>query len=353
MNKILIALDMGGCPNRCRHCWLGHSQNGNMDIDDISYVAKEFRKITNNLEVISWYREPDFLDNYKELYKLENELSDIKTVSHFELLSYWRAVRDKEYVPWLKELGVEYCQITLWGSREKTDYYIGRIGAYDEIIKTINILLDNKIIPRIQIFVNKDNINELKSIEEKIVSLNIMERCKEIGKDFSLFIHQGSCDGENMKNYDIWITPEDIHKIPKMILEYTLLHFKKDNIMDIFGYTEQVLFEKLIYDKNTINYVSENPTFYIDKNFNVYPNITNTSTYWVLGNLKNDGVINIVEKYKNNKSIAQNISVSKPICDLVKLVGNNKSQRLFGESDYKIFLLNKYCESIKKNKTYT
>ena len=129
--------------------------------------------------------------------------------------------------------------------------------------------------------------------------------------------------------------------------------FKKNDIMDVFGYTEQALFEKLIHDKNTINYVSENPVFYVDKNFNVYPNITNTSAYWLLGNLKEDGVQNIMNKYKNNKSIAQNVSITKPICDIVKLVGNNKSQRLFVENDYKIFILNKYCESIKESKTCT
>ena len=25
--QIAVALDMAGCPNRCRHCWLGHTPN--------------------------------------------------------------------------------------------------------------------------------------------------------------------------------------------------------------------------------------------------------------------------------------------------------------------------------------
>ena len=351
MDKIIVALDMGGCPNKCKHCWLGHSPNGHLQKNDLYYVAEEFKKITNNLEIFSWYREPDFLNDYKELFEIENELSSERIVPHFELLSYWRAVRDKKYVPWLKELGVNACQLTLWGGREKTDYYSGRIGAFDEIIETINILLDNKIVPRIQIIVNKDNINDLKTIEEIIISMNIENRCKEMCEKFSVFIHQGSCDGENMKNYSVWVTPDDIYSIPEMIVSHTLEHSKKDRIMDVFGITEQKLFEKLVDNNNTIDYVSENPVFYVDKEFNVYPNITNTSSYWLLGNLKKDGVENIITNYKGNKSIAQNISITEPICELTKKIGNNKSQRLFGENDYKIYLINKYCERIEKSKT--
>jgi MoaA/NifB/PqqE/SkfB family radical SAM enzyme len=344
MEKIVVALDMAGCPNRCKHCWLGHSPNGHLNKDDLYYIASEFKKITNNLEVASWYKEPDFLDNYKELYEIENELSDNKEIPHFELLSYWRAVRDNKYIPWLKELGVNACQLTLWGGKKSTDFYIGRKGAYDEILQTINLLLDNKIVPRIQIFINKNNLKELKNIENIIVSLNIKNRCKEIGKVFSVFVHQGSCDGENRKNYDIWITPEDINEIPDMICCNTLKHFKKDKIIDVFGYTESILFEKLAEAKNTLNYVSNNPIFFVDKDFNVYPNISNISYYWALGNLKQDGIKKIIDNYVNNKSVAQNISTTIPISELVRLIGNYKSQKLFGENDYKIYLLNEYCE---------
>jgi hypothetical protein len=69
--------------------------------------------------------------------------------------------------------------------------------------------------------------------------------------------------------------------------------------------------------------------------------------------LKKDGVEKVVENYINNKSIAQNISISKSISELVKKSGNNKSQRLFGENDYKIYLLNEYCENIGKGKNRT
>jgi hypothetical protein len=48
-----------------------------------------------------------------------------------------------------------------------------------------------------------------------------------------------------------------------------------------------------------------------------------------------------------NKSPAQNLSINTAICDLVKKVGNYDSKVLFTENDYKIFILNKYCEIVK------
>jgi MoaA/NifB/PqqE/SkfB family radical SAM enzyme len=188
MDKIIVALDMAGCPNRCKHCWIGISPNGKMNTNDLYFVAKEFKKITKKLIIDSWYREPDFLDNYEELYNIVNELSD-EPVKHFELMSYWRAVRDNKYVPWLKRIGVDICQLTLWGGKEKTDYYTGRNGAFKEILEKISILLDNDVAPRLQIFINKDNINELYIIEELVKGMKLEGRCNNIGKKFHcLFI---------------------------------------------------------------------------------------------------------------------------------------------------------------------
>jgi hypothetical protein len=65
--KIITCLDLAGCPNRCKHCWLGAATNGNMTADDMIYIFEAFRPYTKDLEISSWYREPDFRDDYKEL----------------------------------------------------------------------------------------------------------------------------------------------------------------------------------------------------------------------------------------------------------------------------------------------
>lgn len=146
--NITIALDMSGCPNRCKHCWIGHFKNGNMSIEDLKYVANSFKDYTNSLEVYSWFREPDFNADYKNLWEIDNELSKNTKPKRFELLSFWRINRDEEYVKWAYNIGVRRCQLTFFGLEEKTDYYVGRKGAFNELINATRILLENKIAPR-------------------------------------------------------------------------------------------------------------------------------------------------------------------------------------------------------------
>ncbi|HBI71934.1 MAG TPA: hypothetical protein DDY59_01945 [Lachnospiraceae bacterium] len=62
-------------------------------------------------------------------------------------------------------------------------------------------------------------------------------------------MHQGSCDGENAKLYDIRVTPDDLGKTPQKLVQYSLLHWQK-NSMGLVGLpggmsNQQELVEKL------------------------------------------------------------------------------------------------------------
>ncbi len=342
-NKITACLDMAGCPNRCKHCWLGVTPNVSLKKSDLEFVASIFRSYANNLEVTSWYREPDFRNDYKEFWKLEHWLST-EHMKHFELLSYWRIVRDSEYVKWIYSLGVRVCQLTIFGMEKMTDHYVGRKGAFEEILKSINILLENNIAPRLQIFINKDNVMELPLIEKLIAELDLDKRCKTIGQEFELFIHQGSCDGENEKLYNIRIMPEDVIKISPKLVEYTLKYFGKRDLFDVLGKTEEELFSELINDNSTMSFVSSSPIFYIDNTFNVYPNITHPASWWCLGNLKTDSVNAILDNYINSKTKAQSIINAMPIGQMIKKCGNSRSKRLFIKGDYITYIQNQFCE---------
>lgn len=141
---------------------------------------------TNRLTIYDWYREPDYHDNYKELWDLCHRLSDT-CEEHFELISFWRIVRDKEYVKWLSSIGLKKAQLTLFGGEEKTDFYTGRKGAYREILQAIDILLENKISPRLQFFVNKDTVEELPLVEELIRRLDLENRAGLLAGNFRFF----------------------------------------------------------------------------------------------------------------------------------------------------------------------
>ena len=52
IEKITACLDMHGCPNRCKHCWLGITPNGKLSIDDLKLLCWQGwcfqRNIANN-----------------------------------------------------------------------------------------------------------------------------------------------------------------------------------------------------------------------------------------------------------------------------------------------------------------
>lgn len=340
--QITACLDMYGCPNRCRHCWIGHSPNGKLSVEDLKFVAEQFRPFADQLTVYDWYREPDYKDNYRELWRLCNDLSDGER-EHYELISVWRIVRDSEYVKWLSTVGVNVAQLTLFGGPEKTDFYTGRKNAYRDILEAIESLLNHKIVPRIQFFVNKDTIDELPFVENLIDELRLEERCREFGGEFVFFLHQGSCDGENEKLYDLRVTTDDLQRIPMKLAEYTVKHFKVNELQDVFGTAEQVLYEELIGDCSTKRYVSESPVFFIDQSLNVYPNISSPDRIWFLGNLKTDGARAVLDNYAECRSVAQHARMTVPLCEMVKTQGDRESRRLFGKGDYVEFVLNKYC----------
>ena len=111
LSYIGIMADMAGCPNRCRHCWLGEQPNGHMDIEDFKEIAALFKgwrddngNGINELGFFSWWREPDYRDDYRELWNLEQELSSPGRARRFELLSTWRLARDTGYAPWAAAL---------------------------------------------------------------------------------------------------------------------------------------------------------------------------------------------------------------------------------------------------------
>lgn len=345
LDKITVCLDMHGCPNRCRHCWLGNTPNGHMNVDDLCDVAARFRPHTSCLTVYDWYREPDYSDEYRERWELCGRLSDTRE-EHFELISVWRAVRDDSYIDWLKRLGMKRAQLTLFGGQETTDYFTGRRGAYDEILRTIELLIESRISPRIQVFINKDNISELGHIEKLIQDLELAERCKTFGGEFSCFVHQGSCDGENERNYARWVTPEELELIPPLLREYTLRHFGKSSLREVFGDVEQSLYERLSVDDTTESLVSCEPVFYVDRKFDVYPNLSTPSPQWRLGNLKRDGAEKILDCYLNSRSLAQHIRLNTPTRELVVSQGDPTSRRLFWQGDYIELILNRYCRAL-------
>ena len=335
-DKLIVCVDMAGCPNRCRHCWLGHAPNRTMPLDELERIATQFRSYADIMEVEGWYREPDYRDDYKELWALEERLSDDK-FPHFELMSYWRAARDESYIPWLKERGIIATQMTFFGGREMTDKYVQRKGAYNEMVSLIPRLMEHGIVPRFQVFVNKENIGEMEHIVQLAEDTGLAQH-----PDFRAFVHAGGCDGANEALYDIRITPEDLEMIPHKLKDWTLQHIGK-TVEEFAGQTEQALYHEMLNEDAPLGYeVPSQPVLYIDHACNVYPNLTAPQKIWCYGNLLTDGVEAILQRVKQGDTPAMRVMRTAPACKLVRACGDESSLRLFDRSDYETYLINRY-----------
>lgn len=94
---------MYGCPNRCKHCWLSHMPNRKMNDQDDETIINYFKPCFKEIEYYSWLRKPDYYNYYKKRWIRDNEISIGKKTERFALASFYRLVRDPEYVLFLKK----------------------------------------------------------------------------------------------------------------------------------------------------------------------------------------------------------------------------------------------------------
>ena len=336
MNKksITIAVDMYGCPNRCRHCWLSHMPNATMEDGADKWIVDSFRQYFEKIEFYSWLREPDFCKDYRDRWEKDKQLSVNAQPQRFELGSFWRLVRDPEYVLFLKDVGVSCVQLTLFGLKETTDRYVGREGAFEEILKATEILIEHEISPRWQTFINEENKDEIVQVLKLTEDLKLKERVEAFGGTFKFFVHPGSCDGENRKLYPVRINKGHV---PDKLIPY-FLNYEKT-------YSEKELCEKLKND--TSSYVPHNDgdiVIYVANDYDLFFNFTHMQKEWRIGNLKTDPKEELVRRILDEDFPALRSAREITVSELVTLYGNPESERLFEEDDFKMHLLNTYLE---------
>lgn len=64
--SLILAVDLYGCPNRCRHCWLGHAPNRPVNEEEDIRIVDYFRPFFPRITFYSWLREPDYCGHYRE-----------------------------------------------------------------------------------------------------------------------------------------------------------------------------------------------------------------------------------------------------------------------------------------------
>ncbi len=323
--RIGVAFDMAGCPNRCRHCWLGMGGNQTLSQTDVRWGVAQFREFIQQadtpirtLAVSTHFREPDLRDDYRDLYDLETELGDGKP-NRFELLSIWRIARDRTYLPWAKSVGPDTCQITFFGMQETTDWFYRRSGAFVDALTATERLLDQGMKPRWQIFLTTKLLPELDDL------LALQEKITGSYDEFNVFLNLPGPEGEASKLEHLRPTIDQVSDLPEKLLTTSRRHMNKE----ILWSTEAELVSEILSAPFLKEERTEDLWFFVCSNWDVYSNIGTLDPWWCLGNLKTDSVETILRRYDNNevpglKGLVQFLPES-----LVKEFGNANGQKIY------------------------
>ena len=337
-----VALDMHGCPNRCRHCWLGNASKGHMTEDDLRWAAAQFRSYVKEgetkpfiekLEVNSAFREPDFSDDYERLHELASELGDVPPTRH-ELLSVWRLARDPKYAEWARRIGPDTCQISFFGMGETNDWFYRRKGAFDDCIRATERLLEIGMKPRWQLFLTKRIIPELGDL------LKIRDR---FGGEFPIFMHPPGPEGEGRKIYHLSAMLEDTKLIPAEIVEASKAHLNKENLWT----TEAEQYDlRMSKEFGPMDGMTGKRWFFVQPNYDVYSNIGTLEPWWRLGNLRTDPIGLIFDNFENDRPLGYRINRDVPQKKLALRFGNPDSQAVVNGVEGK--WLAEWCEDAWK-----
>ncbi len=325
LSNLTVAVDLAGCPNRCRHCWLGSPRNENRGVQTLTEVARLFRAhpAIKNLGIASWMREPDYSDDYRELWALEQRLSDPGMAQRFELLSTWRLARDESYAPWAAEIGTKVCQITFFGMEETTDWFMRRTGAFRDQLAATEACLKVGIAPRWQLFLTKSSLPEWDDFLRLMDRLDLSRRCPT----FQVFLNSASPEGNGFEIDHLRLEESDLARIPKALVDMS-----RDGL-SLLGRPERALLADMCESATPPNKDGTFQCLYVDPDFDVYPNIGDNMPWWRLGNLKTDGVDRILRAYQNEETPGQRANQTIPVSALAERFGDPESTRLYDGGD--------------------
>ena len=328
--KLNLVVDMYGCPNRCMHCWLGHMPNKRLDDGADRFIMDFFSPYFDRIAYYSWLREPDFCDDYRERWERDLAISKNAVPERFELASFFRIVRDDGYIPFLRSVGVKKVQLSFFGLKQRQDRYVGRVGAYEEVMKATELLTVGGIIPRWQCFINEENRDEITELLHTAQEIR-RTSCPEL----EFFVHEGSCDGENRKLYPIRIRKSHIPpELAPYYLDYDGLLTERDCRVLLLGDDSSPHFS--VGDEITLN---------ISNEFDVFYNFTHMSRPWVIGNLKTADPEALVQSVVTGDTPALRAAGRCTWSELAAKYADPDSERVFSLDDFKMYLFNEYLDS--------
>lgn len=326
--------------------------------DTFRWVVKQFREwvrprqkqsFAKPFTAMSWYREPDYAPNYRELWELEKELSDNGAAKRFELLSIWRLARDEGYAQWARDIGTEVCQISFFGLEENTDYFTRRRGSFQDNLLATNRLLEVGIRPRWQLFLNKRLKPELEGFVAFIHKMQLDKRVEALGHEFEIFVQPIAPDGEAFNIENLRPTIDILSSIPSYLAEKTKIHHDASTLEECLGKAERDWIEELSKANEVFATYPATLAFMVTPELDVFSNIGEPMPWWNLGNLKVKGLDKIIKCFENDGVPGLRVNFHVPISQLSQMYAREGSQYIYTRDDLILRWLRMWCEITGKN----
>lgn len=349
--RIWIAFDAAGCPNCCRHCWLGVWPNRGLAKQEIHRVVELFRHwvrvgeqvpFFESVKVLTWFREPDYHRDYRGMHALEEEINGERP-RRFDLLSIWRLARDPAYARWARQVGTEACQITFFGTQTTNDWFFRRRGAFQDNLVATERLLEAGIRPRWQLFFTTLIVPELAEVMELVDRMRLRERTEAIGGEFGLFLRTPTPDGEAWNIEDLRPTARHLALVPSELREASEAYLGGP-----IGEPEGVIVSRM-YDEDPVfpsaYEVPEELCFYVTSSFDVFSNVGELAPWWKLGNLRQDDVSDLVDVLENDQApgLYAIYNISAP--ELARRYGRLGGEHIYDPGDLPIRWVRMLCLS--------
>lgn len=324
------------------------------------WVVKQFRDwirprerkpFAKPLTVMTWYREPDYASNYRALWELEKELSDLGSAVRFELLSIWRLARDKDYAQWARDIGTEVCQISFFGLEKTTDTFTHRRGSFQDNLLATERLLEVGIRPRWQLFLTERLIPELEAFVALIHAMDLERRVRTLGYEFEVFVHPIAPDGEAFNIEQLRPTVDALDSIPGYLAEKTKDYQDASTLEECLGKAEKDWIPELLEENEPFATFPPTLAFMVTPELDVFSNLAEPMPWWKLGNLRADGVDAIRHCFENDEAPGLQVNFHVPVSQLTRTYGRENSRYIYTREDLILRWLRMWGEEYWKSRS--
>jgi hypothetical protein len=175
--------------------------------------------------------------------------------------------------------------------------------------------------------------------------MNLEERVRDISGEFEIFIHTPGPDGEACNIEHLRPDADVVSQIPEYLVEKTKAHFGASSVEETFGYAENDLIEQLLNNSQPYSWQPEHLAFMVTSDLDVFSNVAELKPWWSLGNLKTDGIDDIMRRFENDDTDGMYAHFHIPISKLVDKYGQRDSRKIYKIDDLKVRLVRQWAQS--------